>query len=326
MDKNQKTEETGLRVVRKVVREGWLSNLQEISHQNDDGIDAIIFLKKKNVDTGGVVNIQIKCGSTYRKKIKKYAGNICVHLGRKYISRHRGRWLRSNIPVVLIYVDPSKNINKPNAWWVNLNSPDSFAKSNRNIILIPQYQVFGDHSKGDFLKLSGVKSLPYIIPQINMENNEVSIFKLSESIKKQARIFYKTWASSKPRERTHKILGEITINRIGWRHISRNGRRAERIIQSWLLLPCAKKIICETDNFSRLGKANCREGYDSRSGKNCFKITDYVGLRAKINFPHRDKSIIQVVLKRCRIVAKNDSQILFHRIWFYSVYEKRAAI
>ncbi|MDR3504099.1 MAG: hypothetical protein P4L79_16130 [Legionella sp.] len=64
--------------------------------------------------------------------------------------------------------------------------------------------------------------------------------------------------------------------------------------------------------------------YDYKDFDACIKIVDYVGLRAKVNFPHRDSAIIQVVLIRKRIISQEDSTVLDNKIWFYSVYEKRS--
>lgn len=319
---NIKTEEIGLRVVRNIIREKWCSNFQELSHQNDDGVDGLIFLKKKNIEIGGVLRVQIKCGVAYRRAINKYSESICLHLGKDYLLKHRERWLRNPIPIILIYVDPT-NVNKEDAWWVNLGLDDAYCKSNTGLVLLPKKQKFGPHSKGDFLTASGAKSLPYPTPIVTMHREDISIFTFKDTLKKQARSYYISWSLSSSNERTNELLGEVIVNRNGWRHITRKGRRIERIMQSLQLLPCAKKIITEATRFNRLGKVRYKEKFDYHTSQMSIELVDFIGIRALVNFPHRDRSLVQVVLKRTRILAKKDLSILFNRLWFYSVYEKR---
>lgn len=321
---NRKNEEIGHRVVREIIREKWHSLFQEFDQQNDEGIDGIIHLRIRNTDTGGIVFVQIKCGESYKRITKKRPDYIAVNLGKKYIDLHRERWNKKDQPVILVYVDPS-NKKCPKAFWADLKSDLSYTNDNKNIILIPKIQTFNDHSKGDLLNLTGTKSLKKALQIIDMSRQDVSIFNLSDSIKKQARTYYKNWSISDISERTNPVLGEIIINRIGWRHITRTGRKPERIIQSWLLLSAAKKIITTVDGSYRLGRASKKEYLqytDDNSGA-CFKLNDYIGLRAKVNFPHRDSAIVQVVLRRMRVFSEKKPDILFSRTWFYSVYEKR---
>ncbi|KTD39443.1 hypothetical protein Lmor_0094 [Legionella moravica] len=93
-------------------------------------------------------------------------------------------------------------------------------------------------------------------------------------------------------ERFNTNFGEITVNRVDWRHISRPGRKPERIIKSWLLLGAAKKIIKEVNFYHRLGRATKKEygQCDYKYYDASLKLVDYIGLRAKINFPHRDSA------------------------------------
>lgn len=74
-----------------------------------------------------------------------------------------------------------------------------------------------------------------------MDVEDVSYFNFtSKTIKQAAKSFYKEWALSA--DRINPSIGEIIVSREGWRHISRRGRKPERIIQSWLLLGVAKKL------------------------------------------------------------------------------------
>ncbi|KTD39444.1 hypothetical protein Lmor_0095 [Legionella moravica] len=179
------TENAGLRFVKQVVSEMWYSDFQGFDHENDDGIDGFINLRIKGVDTGGLVYVQVKSGNSYKKIIKKRPNFICLHLGENHICDHKERWLRKELPVILIYV--KQNRKKTKAYWVDLRSEESYCSENKHIILIPKHQIFNSHSKGVLLKLSGVKSLHYYLPTINMSREEISFLGLSEPIKTGAR-------------------------------------------------------------------------------------------------------------------------------------------
>lgn len=48
-----------------------------------------------------------------------------------------------------------------------------------------------------------------------------------------------------------------------------------------------------------------------------------MGLRGIVSFPYRHQSVVQVVLKRNRLVSPSDARRERQKIWFYSVYELR---
>ena len=124
--------------------------------------------------------MQIKSGSSYKKNIKKRSNFICLQLGKKHIADHKDRWFRRELPVILIYVEDGKRNSK--AYWVDLKSEESYCSDNKQIILIPKHQTFNSHSKGELLRLSGVKSLTYSLPILNMSREEVSILGFSEPL------------------------------------------------------------------------------------------------------------------------------------------------
>ena len=61
-------------------------------------------------------------------------------------------------------------------------------------------------------------------------------------------------------------------------------------------------------------------------GGNVIKVTDYLGLRANVVLPHRQETMIQVVLKRCRYVNKAYSSPVNQKIWLYSIFEPRRGL
>lgn len=183
------------------------------------------------------------------------------------------------------------------------------------MIFIPKSQRFGLHTVGDMCKLCGKRLLDWNLQPIKLKRKDISLFNLKDQIKFQAREFYTKWATSEVSERTNPELGEIIINRVGWKHMTRSNRKTERIIQSFLLLGVAKRMIKEVQVSERFAHPEFK--MDGDTGV----FLDYVGLRAFASFPHRYESAIVVVLKRQ--VKKNlqSGQELSRTIWFYSIYE-----
>lgn len=314
----EKAEATGLRVVQQIVREWWKCRFQEFEARNDDGIDGIIILKKNGIITGEIIHSQIKSGKGYKKEYPKHIG---VKLGIKYIQKHRPRWNAIVEPAILIYVDEPKDKNSiPNAWWVNLKSDEAYSDKAKSIIFIPRTQRFADHTIGEIKKLCGTRHLDYRLQQIIIKRKDVNVFNLKDKLKEQARKFYTTWAdkNNTPKaERTNPALGEIIISRVGWKHLTRKGRKIERIIQSFHLLGVAKRMIKEVLEPELFGHTK----YTSENGIGIFR--DYIGLRAFAIFPHRYESAITVVLKRERKVDESNGKELERKIWFFSIYESR---
>lgn len=310
-------EAVGTRVVEQIVREIWCCGWQEFEARNDNGIDGTIILRKRGKETGGLVFVQVKCGEGYRKDTAKRPNHIDVLLGKEHIETHRPRWRKLPGPVIMVYVDPSTDKKNPLAWWCDLNSDDSYTLENKNIVIVPKKQRFYQHSKGDLLKLCGSGPSDRDLPVITLGREDVSYISMGNKIKTDAREFYIAWSASDDRERTNPELGPVIVNRVGWRHMCRKDRSAERIIQSWMILGAAKKILTHVSKVDRLGRAIIKQEGDGQT-----KVFDYVGLRAQVLFPHRHQSVIQIVLRRCRAFDPMDGQV-DHRVWFYSVYELR---
>ncbi|HGM7335920.1 TPA: DUF4365 domain-containing protein [Stenotrophomonas maltophilia] len=322
MRSNRVKERIGINKVSRTVEELWESGWQEYGAQNDDAIDGVIIMRrgtKRPSDTGGIVFVQVKCGGDgYRQDQAQYPAHICITLGADYITTHMPRWLRAPGPCVLIFVDDTTDQHSPESWWVNLKK-DCISPTNKGNILIPKTQRFGEHSKGDFHKLCGTGTVDRLLTQINLERSESFIPSLgrNESIRRDARKFYRDWQQDQASQ-LNPTLGPILVNRVGWKHITRQGRLPERIIQSWMLLGAARAMIIRCTQIYTLGHASEKK-YDDGN----IMITDYLGLRAKVTFTYRHQSICQVVLKRTRLICPNDKTSERQKIWFYSIYEMR---
>jgi hypothetical protein len=314
---NAQKEAVGMRVVEQIIREPWDCKWQEYDARNDNAVDGICIMRRRGIETGGIVFIQVKCGGDgYRKDFAKYPNHIGVNLGAKYIDEHTPRWRRVPGPMVVVFVDDNIDKRNPPAWWANLNDPATFSPTSKGVLLIPKSQRFGPHSKGDFLALCGNRPADYQLPTINTVKEDSLIPSASTSLHKCAREFYTLWSKANPT--LHPSLGTVLINREGWRHITRLGRAPERRIQSFTLLGAAKRMIEELDYFDLLGRVEKHEMPDGTT-----RLVDYLGIRANVTFPHRQATVIQVVLKRRRLIPKDRPTGQSQKIWFWSVYELR---
>ena len=320
---NRAKERTGINTVSSVVEEDWECGWQEYGAQNDDAIDGVILMrrgKKKPADTGGVVFVQIKCGADgYRQDQRQYPDHIGVALGADYIRAHRPRWDKTPGPAVLVFVDDSIRRGENRAWWTDLKDESSYSPTNNGMVLIPKGQIFAHHAKSHFHRLCGPVVADRTIEQLELSRGEILVPKpgKSESLRNDAWQFYKDWRSDQAAS-SNPALGPILINRIGWKHITRPGRQHERIVQSWLLLGAAKRMVQTCRKVYMLGHAS-QKGYQDGNTL----ITDYVGLRGTVTFPHRHAGTVQVVLRRSRLITVSGGQCARQKIWFYSVYEPR---
>ncbi|WP_082055064.1 DUF4365 domain-containing protein [Cupriavidus basilensis] len=315
---NRQKEAIGIRVAQSVVRETWDCGWQELEARNDNGIDGLVIMRRRGKETGGVVFVQVKCGGDgYRKDQAQYPDKLGVQLGRVYIKDHRPRWNSTIGPSVIVFIDDVADPRNPPAWWANLKDPETYSPTNAGMLLIPKNQKFGPHTKGDFHRLCGSGPVDKVLPVLKMARDELIIPGRTETLLRAARGFYKRW--SQIDYPTHNpSLGEILINRVGWRHITRQNRLKERVFQSLCLLSVAKRMISEFSEVDMLGRPEVVHLEDGS-----LKVTDHLGLRANIAFPHRHQAVVQVVLRRERIFSPLAASLPAQRIWFLSVYELR---
>lgn len=319
----------GINRVRAIVEEKWWSKWQSVSAENDDGLDGLVFLCKRqtrivnrkagparesfSIETGVVAFVQVKSGPSYLSS--EDATRLRIRLGTENIQSHRRDWRQHPGPTILVYVDAATNPKRPAAWWVDLRSPTAFPADAPSLIDIPKDQVFGEHTKGHLLRLSQANAYDARLPVLRAVRSDGDHFRLSASVKSSARAFYRAWSARPPLERTHAVLGEIEVTRVGWRHITRKGRAGARIHTSLSHLPLAARMIREVPNHSRLGHVQKLTLTDGATD-----VRDYLGLRARVEYPDRCPAVIQVVLKRKRVFAPDGTLRLQH-VWLLSVYE-----
>lgn len=301
--------------VHKVVNDLWKSDWNKFEQENDDGIDGTIHIRKKGEWTGEVIYAQIKAGDGYKVETRNRPGVIGIQLSQNYIESHRLRWEVLKGAVILVFVGDDEK-----AYWTDLKSENSYTTENKSIILINRQNRFGLHSKGHFKKIAGFFPEDRKLVTIKLKDDDIKFIRIDKPIKNFAREFYREWSKSPTNERTNKLLGEIIINRVGWRHISRKSRGYLNIYHSWMLLCVAKKMIQEVDSVFEFRKSK-----ETDENGEEYQLNSFYSLRAKVIFPNRQESVVQVVVRGYRKYNK-DTHLIEQRNWFYSVWEPRRGI
>lgn len=322
-----KNEATGIRIVSQYIQEFWECGWQPFESRNDKGIDGTILMRKKNIDLGVKINIQVKCGPTYISSETKNEIKISIddEVG---LLRHLEYWKNQSEPTILVFVNPSKpSIDKKGkvlkddkgklvwkesrlnskAWWVNLKSDNLRVEGSKTLLSIPKKNVFGEHSKGDFLKLIRPLVSNDRLPIINLNSESKKLIN-SLKLKEDARSFYKKWKNGNTIFCT-ALNKDIRVSKTGWNHILSSHRGKERRINSLKLLGVAKQIIEEVEE----GKY-----YILNQKETLFEIEQKIGIRARYYVKTFGDQLVQVIINR-KMNKINKKE----KLWFYSVHYRR---
>lgn len=322
-----KNEATGMRVVAQYAQEFWECGWQTTDARNDKGIDGLILMKKKNIDLGVKINVQVKCGPKYISSESKDEIRISIddEIG---LLEHLNYWKNQVEPVILVFVNPSKPFIDKNgkiikddkgrkvwkesrlnakAWWVDLKSENLRVEGTRTLLSIPKRNVFGEHSKGDFIKLIkpllSIKHLPLI--ELNAETKDLLA---SIRIKDDARKFYRKWKNGNTIF-CSALNKNIRVSRTGWNHILSSKRGRERRVNSLRLLGVAKQIINEVEE-GRYFLLNQNE--------TLLELEQKLGIRARYIDKTIGEQVVQVIIQR-----KMNKLNRKEKLWFYSVHYRR---
>jgi len=329
-----KNEATGMRVVSQYVTEFWECGWQSLDQINDKGIDGEIIMRKGGKDLGVNINVQVKCGINYISSITK--DEIKISISNK-LEEHIQYWKKQISPTVLVFVIPyipkrdkhgeiifidtvDKNGKpkkeqvwkesriKSQAYWVNIKDENVFDKDKKTIIKIKKKDRFGEHSKGDFLKLIEPLLTKISFPEIKLKPENSKLL-TSDNLRDDARIFYKNWKLEDNGCFKCKALNNenIIISRTGWNHITHKSRGRERRNISLKLLGAGKQIIEEVDKYYLLQQV---EKIDY--------IEQKIGIRGNVVTKNEGKKTIQVVLLRRFNKSKN-----YDKYWFYSIHHRQ---
>ncbi len=310
-------EATGTRLVSQYVREFWECGWQEYDQRNDKGIDGEIILRKKGIDLGVKVNVQIKCGKGYISSFDKNEIRLSIDDPMSLI-KHLEYWNKQNEPAVLIFINPhilsndkdkndwKENRLLPKAWWVNLKDKDIRPEGTLTLLRIPRKNTFGEHSKGAFLNLARKILENKNLQIIEACQDSIKLFNSSD-IRNKAREFYLKWKNNQECNCFCNALGtKVIISKIAWRHILLSRRGQTRRVLSLRLLGMAKQIIEESDDYYILSQK-----------ENEFEIEQKIGLRCIVKSKNMSDIIVQVIL--LKRIKKNKNQ---SKVWFYSVHQR----
>lgn len=308
--KNYFQELKGLRMVKLFVEEFFHWGFQLIDQQNDDGLDGFIIIRdRKGEDMGARIHCQIKCGHGYKKGENDEYISIQPYTPKERLNDHLAMYAKMVEPTILVYVDPGiqekdgryTNGMNPPCWWIRL---DNYVHDNTSLIKIPKALRFGEHSKGDLLKM--------VKPILKNWNNYPEIFldtqdkKLwySNNLKADAKDLYSRTSTINMQLTSETI--PVYVTRIGWRHINNKRRGDERINNSLKLLSVAFKFIANEPCsliFLREKKTRTVQCRDL-----------YYAIRFRLTIKH--------VTLKIQIILRNwvNPQKDIDKFWFYSVH------
>lgn len=284
-----------------IVEGVWGCGLEVVSAHNDNSLDALIFLKKRDNSryagpTGDIVFAQIKTGYVRRLPGEEYK----LNLGKSYIQTHRMRWLSFPGPVIMINViPPSVTGGEPIAYWADLRAPEAY-EGGSSIVFDTKRKFDPTRGKSSLFNLcwkwAEVRQLPTVRSprQVAWSSQNPSLFADStRSLHKCARKFYCDWKNSS-KQSPERFAGVLVTNR-GWRHMRRIGRTKSRMFQSLILLPAASSILEEAGRgrFKRLTSTKERI---LPSGKKIERY--YEGVTARVTFFERQEAVVRVVVEK----------------------------
>lgn len=306
-----RTGAAGVSLVSHCVRGQLKSDWQDVDAENDDAVDGIVLLRHRENFSGRMLFVQVKSGPSFKKESKSLGeDSIGVAIGRGYIEKHRSRWNALPGPVILAYVEDPDSHKSP-IYWQDLKSDASYSKVNSDLVVIPKRKTFGSEAKGELRKMAGSVPDSHPLHEIDMRQTRSLLATPGFSLR-LAKEFYREWSSST--DRFHPELGEIFVTNAGWRHITRQGRRPDNILNSLLLLEAARKMVSQGADWRQLGSAKIVERTET------LDIRDTLSLRAKIVFRQRAAAPVQVILQRVRSVCRKTGSTAT-KIKFLSVHE-----
>ncbi|WP_225876360.1 DUF4365 domain-containing protein [Acinetobacter indicus] len=150
----------GVTTVTSLVETQFMCGWQGYDAKNDNAFDGMIIMRKGSgsaKETGGIIFVQIKCGTTggYKVVRRKDPEHIGIQVGEEYIQSHRERWNRVPSPSILIFVDADNyDVRQPHRYepimyWVDLKKDESYCTTNKQLILVPKKNKISLKTKGD---------------------------------------------------------------------------------------------------------------------------------------------------------------------------------
>lgn len=300
----------------------WGAGVEIISAHNDDGIDALIMLKKRRKSsyagpTGDIIFAQIKTGYVRRCP----TGDYSINLTPDYLQSHLPRWLSYPGPVVIINVIPPRLTGgQPLAFWANLRT-DCYNK-NSGSIKFSIKNKFDLASKSDYTNLcwrwAELRKLPLIRANkyVPLDDVEINIKGLTSSSKgilfsaKQHYLQWKVFSKNNP----DLFIAKITWR--GWNHITRFSRPNDTKFQSLLLLPVAMRMLLKSEGLA-VTRLSAKENVVLKCGQE--RSRWYESIVVRVTFYERHETVVRVILECTEI--KFEGETKSKETCFYSLHE-----
>lgn len=199
-------------------------------------IDAYVQLHEPDEGTPYYLTVQVKTGKSFL--IGKPAGHFRIRLNK----RDADTWLRSTVPVIVVWVDDRKETLE--AFWEEARRCRAGPKGGKTLKL-PKASRLSLRARERLLKVAGVDSGRNVtkLKKSHPLPNRVKDFKPF------ARAFFEEWrrtGSDSP------VFHHVDVPLDAWRHLTRVTRSPEEINHKLSLLPCAREILERTPESTLL--------------------------------------------------------------------------
>lgn len=322
VDTNRQGQE-GVAWVTWIVEGMWGCGVEVVSASNDDGVDAIILLKRRPGlkryagPTGDLLFVQIKAG--YVNKVP--TGDYSISFKPEELARWRPKWESYPGPALMVNVIPRRITGgDPVAYWTDLKRPPG---SDPNKIEFKFKNRFDETAKSSFYNLcwrwAEFRQLPviYVDQSAKAFPGEPRIYYMGKkSLRDEARDYFKAWKAACTADPTF----QASITWKGWNHITRKARPVRTKQQSIQLLPAAARILLASSGVKPMTVQPMRPVTPDSPSYNSETLTrGYEALTARVVFNERQEAVVRVVLERTAYVSKTGQ--IKETLVFYSVYE-----
>lgn len=322
IDTNRQGQE-GVAWVRWIVEGMWGCGLEVVSASNDDGVDAIILLKRRPGleryagPTGDLLFVQIKTGYVTSTPTADYA----LSFDPKKLAIWRAKWSAYPGPTVMINVIPRRHTGKdPIAYWANLKDPANNAAGKVSFSL---KNCFDSTAKSSFYNLcwrwAELRKLPvlYLDKTQPAFPGEPSMYYLGpETLLEATRNYFKEWKKASL-ARPNDFQALITWR--GWEHLTRKERAVRTKQQSLMLLPAAARILLNSNDIKPISVQKMKPLPAPKHPNGETRSRGYEALTARVIFNERQEAVVRVVTERTKLFRKDI--LIAETVTFYSVYE-----
>ena len=325
IDTNRQGQE-GVAWVAWIVEGIWGCGVEVVSASNDDGVDAIILLKRRAGlkkyagPTGDLLFVQIKTGYVSQTP----SGDYSITFKAEEMSRWRPKWASYPGPALMINVIPRRLTGgDPVAYWADLKRPPG---SDPNKIEFKFNNRFDASAKSSFYNLcwrwAEFRQLPviYLDQSEKAFTDEPLIYYMGKNpLRVEARNYFKAWKDACKKDPAFQVTLQASITWRGWNHITRKERPVRTKQQSIQLLPAAARILLASNGVKLLTVQPMRLVPTGPHTNGQTLMRGYEALTARVIFNERQEAVVRVVLERTAYSYKGVQ--VSESVVFYSVYE-----